>query len=65
MQRVVLRARVHRATVSDADLGHDGSCPLGAELLSAELIGSQLATHHPRNVCVDAEGRVREEVAVS
>ncbi len=65
MQRVVLRAQIHRATVTDADLGYDGTFPLGPELLSAELIESELATLHPRIVCVDADGRVREEVAVS
>ncbi|HSP64687.1 MAG TPA: aspartate 1-decarboxylase [Candidatus Deferrimicrobium sp.] len=35
MQRVVLRAKIHRATVTDADLDYEGSCSLGPELLTA------------------------------
>ncbi len=119
MQRVVLRAKIHRATVTDADLDYEGSCALGPELLQAadivpgeqihivnvtngsraityaiegrpgrvglngamahiggrgdvviiiayaQLTDAELATHHPRVVLVDANNRVREEVAVS
>ena len=35
MQRVVLRAKIHRATVTDANLEYEGSCSLGPELLEA------------------------------
>jgi aspartate 1-decarboxylase len=44
MQRVVLRAKIHRATVTDADLDYEGSCSLGAELMQAADIaaGEQL-----------------------
>jgi aspartate 1-decarboxylase len=119
MQRVVLRAKIHRATVTDADLDYEGSCSLGPELLAAadlvageqvhivnvtngsravtyaiegkpgqvglngamahiggrgdvviiiayaHLNEAELATHRPRVVRVDADNRVREEVAVS
>jgi aspartate 1-decarboxylase len=119
MQRVVLRAKIHRATVTDANLEYEGSCSLGPELLEAadivpgeqvhivnltngsraityaiegkpgqvglngamahiggrgdvviviayaQLTDVELATHRPRVVLVDADNRVREEVAVS
>jgi aspartate 1-decarboxylase len=44
MQRVVLRAKIHRATVTDADLDYEGSCSLSAELMQAADIvaGEQL-----------------------
>lgn len=35
MQRVVLRAKIHRATVTDADLDYEGSCAIDPELLRA------------------------------
>jgi aspartate 1-decarboxylase len=119
MQRVVLRAKIHRATVTDANLDYEGSCAIGPELLAAadivpgeqlhivnvtngsravtyaiegppghvglngamahiggrgdiviiiayaQLTDDELATHRPRVVLVDADNRVREEVAVS
>jgi len=119
MQRVVLRAKIHRATVTDADLDYEGSCSIGPELLTAadivpgeqvhivnvsngsravtyaiqgqqgriglngamahiggrgdiiiitayaQVTDSELSSHRPRVVHVDAENRVREEVAVS
>ncbi len=119
MQRVVLRAKIHRATVTDANLDYEGSCSLGPELLAAadivdgeqlhivnvtngsravtyaiegrpgqvglngamahiggpgdiviiiayaHLTDAELATHRPLVVRVDADNRVREEVAVS
>ncbi len=119
MQRVVLRAKIHWATVTDANLEYEGSCSLGPELLEAadivpgeqvhivnltngsraityaiegktgqvglngamahiggrgdvviviayaQLTDAELATHRPRVVLVDADNRVREEVAVS
>ncbi len=119
MQRVVLRAKIHRATVTDADLDYEGSCSLGPELLEAadivpgeqvhvvnvtngsraityaiegkpgqvglngamahiggrgdiviliayaQMSDAELVAHRPRVVLVDADNRVREEVAVS
>lgn len=35
MQRVVLRAKIHRATVTAANLDYDGSCAIDPELLRA------------------------------
>ena len=35
MQRVVLRAKIHRATVTDADLDYEGSCAIDPALLRA------------------------------
>ena len=48
MQRVVLRAKIHRATVTDADLDYEGSCSLGPELLeAADLVaGEQVHVVH-------------------
>jgi aspartate 1-decarboxylase len=119
MQRVVLRSKIHRATVTDADLEDLGSCAIDAELMRAadlvpgeqihvvnvtngsraityaiegrpgqvglngamahiggpgdvvillayaHLSEAELEAHRPRVVLVDADNRVREEVAVS
>ncbi|MBJ7596074.1 MAG: aspartate 1-decarboxylase [Candidatus Dormibacteraeota bacterium] len=119
MRRVVLRAKIHRATVTDADLDYEGSCSLGPELLLAadivpgeqvhvvnvtngsraityaiegkprqvglngamahiggcgdvviviayaQMTDAELMAHSPRVVLVDADNRVRDEVAVS
>ncbi|MBJ7609274.1 MAG: aspartate 1-decarboxylase [Candidatus Dormibacteraeota bacterium] len=35
MQRVVLRAKIHRATVTSADLDYEGSCSIDPELMRA------------------------------
>jgi aspartate 1-decarboxylase len=35
MNRVMLRAKLHRATVTDCDLNYEGSCGVDAELLHA------------------------------
>jgi aspartate 1-decarboxylase len=35
MQRVMLRAKLHRATVTEADLNYEGSCGIDADLLDA------------------------------
>ena len=58
MQRVVLRAKIHRAKVTGADLDHEGSCSLDPELMRAADIvaGAQV---HVVNVIV------REEVSNS
>ena len=44
MQRVVLRAKIHRATVTDADLDYEGSCAIDPELLRAAdiVVGEQI-----------------------
>ncbi|HEX4578900.1 MAG TPA: aspartate 1-decarboxylase [Candidatus Dormibacteraeota bacterium] len=62
MQRVVLRAKIHRATVTDADLDYEGSCSLDAELMKAADIvpGEQLhivnVTNGSRAVTYAIEG---------
>jgi aspartate 1-decarboxylase len=35
MQRMMLRAKLHRATVTEADLHYEGSCGIDADLLDA------------------------------
>jgi aspartate 1-decarboxylase len=35
MQRVMLRAKLHRATVTEADLHYEGSCGIDEDLLDA------------------------------
>jgi aspartate 1-decarboxylase len=35
MQRVMLRAKLHRATVTEADLNYEGSCGIDEDLLEA------------------------------
>lgn len=35
MQRVVLAGKIHRATVTDADLDYEGSCSIDPELMRA------------------------------
>jgi aspartate 1-decarboxylase len=63
MQRVVLRAKIHRATVTDADLDYEGSCSLGPELLAAADIvpGEQVhivnVSNGSRAVTYAIEGR--------
>ena len=44
MQRVVLKAKIHRATVTGADLNYEGSCGIDAQLLRlADIrVGEQL-----------------------
>jgi aspartate 1-decarboxylase len=58
MQRVVLRAKVHRATVTGADLDHEGSCSLDPALMRAADIvpGEQAHIVNPS---------MREEVTIS
>jgi aspartate 1-decarboxylase len=35
MQRVMLRAKIHRATVTECDLNYEGSCGIDQDLLDA------------------------------
>ncbi|MCX7671599.1 MAG: aspartate 1-decarboxylase, partial [Anaerolineae bacterium] len=35
MQRVMLRAKLHRATVTEADLYYEGSCGIDEDLMDA------------------------------
>ena len=44
MQRIVLKSKIHRATVTRADLDYEGSCAVGPELLRAAdiVVGEQV-----------------------
>ena len=44
MQRIVMKSKIHRATVTDADLDYEGSCAIGPELLEAAdiVVGEQI-----------------------
>ena len=44
MQRILMKSKIHRATVTRADLDYEGSCSLGPELLRAAdiAIGEQV-----------------------
>ena len=35
MQRIMLRAKIHRATVTQCDLNYEGSCGIDEDLLDA------------------------------
>lgn len=45
MQRIVLKSKIHRATVTRADLDYEGSCSIGSELLRAADIVSGEQIH--------------------
>jgi aspartate 1-decarboxylase len=38
MQRIMLRAKIHRATVTECDLNYEGSCGIDEDLLEAANI---------------------------
>ena len=38
MQRIMLRAKIHRATVTQCDLNYEGSCGIDQDLLEFEKI---------------------------
>ena len=44
MQRIVMKSKIHRATVTRADLHYEGSCSIDPELMRAAdiVIGEQL-----------------------
>lgn len=44
MQRTVLKSKIHRATVTQADLDYEGSCSIDVELLKAAdiVVGEQV-----------------------
>ncbi len=63
MHRVVLRAKIHRATVTDADLDYEGSCAIdpkllrAADLVSGEQIHIVNVSNGSRAVTYAIEGR--------
>ena len=62
MQRVILKSKIHRATVTRADLDYEGSCAIGSELLHAAdiAVGEQVhivnVTNGSRAVTYAIEG---------
>ena len=44
MQRILMRSKIHRATVTRTDLDYEGSCSIGPELLHAAdiAVGEQV-----------------------
>jgi aspartate 1-decarboxylase len=66
MQRVILKSKIHRATVTRADVDYEGSCGIGPELLRAADIvaGEQVhvvnVTNGSRAVTYAIEGQPGE-----
>jgi len=66
VQRSVLKSKIHRATVTRADLDYEGSCSIDAELMRAAdiMAGEQLhvvnVTNGSRAVTYVIEGGVGE-----
>jgi aspartate 1-decarboxylase len=66
MQRVILKSKIHRATVTRADVDYEGSCALGSELLRAAdiAVGEQVhivnVTNGSRAVTYAIEGEPGE-----
>ena len=51
MQRVMLRAKLHRVTVTQADLHYEGSCGIDQDLLDAAdiLVGEKIELYNVNN----------------
>lgn len=51
MQRIMLRAKIHRAKVTQADLHYEGSCGIDADLLDAAdiKIGERIELYNINN----------------
>lgn len=66
MQRIVMKSKIHRATVTRADLHYEGSCSIDPELMRAAdiVIGEQLhivnVTNGSRAVTYAIEGAAGE-----
>ncbi|MFN2582374.1 MAG: aspartate 1-decarboxylase [Candidatus Dormibacteria bacterium] len=66
MQRILMKSKIHRATVTRADLDYEGSCSLGSELLAASgiAVGEQVhivnVTNGSRAVTYAIEGTAGE-----
>ena len=56
LQRVMLRAKLHRATVTEADLHYEGSCGIDEDLLDA----ADMREYEPKVVLLDERNRVKE-----
>lgn len=70
MQRILMRSKIHRATVTRTDLDYEGSCSLGPELMRAAdiAVGEQVhivnLTNGARAVTYAIEG-AEAEVALN
>jgi aspartate 1-decarboxylase len=51
MQRVMLRSKIHRVTVTQADLHYEGSCGIDEDLLTAAdiLVGEKIELYNINN----------------
>jgi aspartate 1-decarboxylase len=57
MRRALLKSKIHRATVTDADLDYEGSISIDPVLaLAADLVPFE--RHRPRLVYVDAQNQI-------
>lgn len=59
MQRVIMRSKIHRATVMRAVIGLQGSCGIAPELMRAPNLAPG------EMVRADADNRVREQAAIA
>jgi aspartate 1-decarboxylase len=66
MQRILMRSKIHRATVTRTDLDYEGSCSIGPELLRAAdiAVGEQVhivnITNGARAITYAIEGEAGE-----
>ncbi len=50
MQRVMLRAKLHRVTVTQADLNYEGSCGIDQDLLeAADMVNEKIELYNVNN----------------
>ena len=60
MQRVIMKSKIHRATVMRSVVDFDGSCGIAPALSRAANVAFT-----PSIVCVDAADRVAEQAAIA
>jgi aspartate 1-decarboxylase len=67
MQRVIMKSKIHRATVTRADLDYEGSCGIAPELMraSAHVDESEMRDFASTIVHVDVQNRIREQAAIA
>jgi aspartate 1-decarboxylase len=57
----MLKSKIHRATVTGADVDHEGSITIDQELMeAARLVEEEVLNHRPVLVYVDEKNRVEE-----
>ncbi|MFZ0129820.1 MAG: aspartate 1-decarboxylase [Candidatus Dormiibacterota bacterium] len=62
MQRVIMKSKIHRATVTRAAVDYIGSCGVAPELMHA---GALCGDCTPAIVHADATNRIREQAAIA